>query len=179
MYNFYYRHQDFAVLAIPRCGSESIASGTHLTPRDVALNYPRVVAFVRTPLARCQSGYQFFHKYPNDSRYAPTWEAWIDRILDQPKGSDYNNQTRLGGRVVGEPTFLPVDPHWLPQATIIDEALVQPTEIWQFEQLPTLIPGINHFHQSRPLVVDTTYRITELRTYYAADTALRLTARVV
>lgn len=176
MYNFYFQHQDFAVLAIPRCGSESIADGIHVTPRYVALNLTRVVAFIRDPLARCKSGYQGFHPYPNDPRYAPTWEAWVDRILDLPKGSDYTNQARLGGRVIAEPTFLPTDPHWLPQATLINEAPVLPTEVWKFESIETVIPGITHQHISRPLTVNAAYRITELRTYYADDTALRLTA---
>ena len=175
MYNFYFQHDDFVVLSIPRCGSESLADGMHIYPL-AAKAFARVLVFVRDPIERCISGYQFFQPFPIDPRSAPTWEAWVDRILDAPEGRDYADQAKSAGRIVAESRHLPVDPHWKPQAQLIDEAPVAVTEVWAFEQLATVIPGIKHFHKSTVQLVDRSYRSAELLAYYARDTALRLTA---
>lgn len=166
-----------AVLAIPRCGSESLASGRHLMLDEVK-QFDRRVAFVRDPFTnegRIVSGFRFFAQFPKDPRYVPTYEAHVDRILNAQKGGEYLSQTKEGARIKTEPRIRVVDPHWLPQATLLAEAPIAVTEIYPLDQLSSLIkklPEIRYHEtdKSKPVALD--YRLAELLAYYAADVAL-------
>lgn len=99
----YYLHSGKAILAIPKCGSESLACGTRLAD-DEAARLDRI-AFIRGPFSRCVSGWSFFRGQPQSSLHLAKWEDWVDRVLS---GED--------------------NEHWRPQASFITDERVLPFE---------------------------------------------------
>ena len=111
--------------------------------------------FVREPIERLRSAYQFFVRRPpagepNDNM---SWEEFIDRVLDGAKNV-----------------------HWRPVTEVLATVNRDDVIVHLFENLESEFPWGNLQRRNVAKVeydVDMTYRADELRTMYAGDYALR------
>lgn len=117
---------------------------------------PKLHIFVRDPIQRLKSAYQFFNGRP--PVHAPhrnlTWEEFVDAVLD---GAE--------------------NPHWRSAQETIDllPGAQGRVTVHRFEDLATEFPlgPLVKKNESTPIDVDLTYREQELKDFYAADYALR------
>jgi hypothetical protein len=117
----------------------------------------QVVLFVREPMARLRSAWQFWvHETPVKPYVPATWEEFVDEVLD--------------GRY---------EPHWSPQFEwhTSDDGVFIPNQAMKLEYMPRwfkLVYGIDLEVENRSIrrEIDTTYRAHELLVMYSTDLAL-------
>ncbi len=161
---------DTAIKLIAKVGTQSFSdvSENWYGSNEQALLFPTRVMFVREPMERLKSCYQFFVGLRDaGTTYSgfsfdilDTWQTFIDYIL-------------LGN----------VDEHWQTQSEqATSDGELTPTEYLKFDDLGSWFPvffniRLPHINSSEPLVVDDTYRSDELGIYYADDYDLYNTAK--
>jgi hypothetical protein len=123
---------------------------------------PKVVhVFVRDPMDRLKSAYQFFRKAPPIQKSARirrkkiTWEEFVDAVLDGVE-----------------------NPHWRPASYGVDKVEAEGSTVVPhlFENIGREYPfgELPYKNESREKVkVDLTYRLDEVKAFYADDYNLR------
>lgn len=144
---------DVGVVIIFKNASRSmVTTGTVVSAHRVRLP-KHLHVFVRDPIQRLKSAYQFFHG--RSRMKALTWEQFIDRVL----AGDENV-------------------HWLPVTETLKRLNRDDVNVHLFENLATEYPlgKLEHRNQSEPVNVDTDYRASDIRRFYAGDYNLRTLA---
>lgn len=138
------------IFAARKCATQSLDAT--MSTIDEFVEGKRTVALVRDPVERAASGFRCFYGWKHDDLHVSSWEIWVDRVLTGC-----------------------VNDHWTPQADCIDPSIID--EWWPFEELPSLwpfsFPPLPHKNVSKCVPFDVSYRLTELKQYYARDYALR------
>lgn len=137
------------ILLIPKCASSSLKKmrmgAAKSLKRDPVPD--RMICFVREPIERLKSAYQFFSQ-SRSNKFRATWHQFIDAVL------------------AGNPNI-----HWKPQTRFIerfDNPQVYPfekvSEVWR------MLVGseLAHANPSAYKALDD-YRLNELRKHYAED----------
>ena len=145
------------MLMLLKCASRSMIASRPKKHRKGDRKMPKEVhAFVRDPLERLRSVYQFFKKGPpiiGETERTMPWEKFIDYVL---AGKD--------------------NPHWRP-ASVMIERLGHPNVIvHRFEDLGTEYPlgDLPQRNKSKKMDdLDMNYRKDELLAFYADDIKLR------
>ena len=151
------------VVIVLKAASRSMIAASKRLP--VGTVPEKLHVFVRDPIDRLRSVYQFFtdvqerqqllkeHLPPRPQRQIElsSWEAFVDALLDGA-----------------------LNPHWEPVADILDKIGSQ-VLVHRFENLADEFPlgELEKRNVSKRKQLDTTYREDELRAYYARDFAMR------
>ncbi len=144
------------VVIILKCASRSMFAGEgfrSIVGRDKMPSELHV--FVRDPIKRLVSAYQFFRRRPPVSGYPDlkqiTWEQFIDAVLNNEK-----------------------NPHWCPVSETLSY-IEQDVIAHKFENLSSEYPlgSLGHKNPSNPVAVDEGYRANEILALYAGDVSLR------
>lgn len=168
----YMASNGLAVAVVAKSGAQSVTqtlgAGWYIN-NEQALYYPERLFFIRHPIRRLESAFNFFKTLEVDSSIydkfdvstTPTWEDFVDHVLS---GAD--------------------DEHWTPQVDSLyfKGDIFTPTQVMQFEDInkwwpdyfPTNLKWLNASVPQRIIP----YRNVELINYYADDFAKWLSARV-
>ena len=146
------------VLVVLKSASRSVLASAKLKLRAGEDMLPAEVhVFVRDPIERLRSAYQFFnHRPPIEGSRATTftWEEFIDNVLNGSKNI-----------------------HWRPVSELVARAGIDPV-LHLFENIGKEYPlgPLQHKNTSATIDVDMSYRKSELQSLYADDYAMRAKA---
>jgi hypothetical protein len=167
---FWHTHGRCAIAATPKTASSGIrkALGTHYIatiPADKVDLYDRVIAFVRDPLERIESCWNYFHA---QGRFPQAW----DKNCNIARSRDFEAYEEFVDYVLKEPGYL--DKHWMPQAYNLQDL---PTEYHLLKDASAVLAeiGLNleeRVNTSGVPIVGQDYRNPELEEFYKADYAL-------
>jgi hypothetical protein len=152
------------VIATPKCGQTSVrnAGGPHhQVPIQNVQYYERVIAFIRDPLERLESAWNYF------SATFPTFpSAWIAKqkrmkVLTPATLELFINLILDDGWV---------DKHWYPQSALWK---VEPTDVIPFEDFNETMIALGrtpkHDNPSKGEKTGITHRVPELEEFYKED----------
>lgn len=143
-----YRYRLFdcgtVVLPILKCASTSLVKNTRSRPIDPQ---DGAVVFIRDPIDRLVS----YYNHQRCFRGGQVFDTW--------------------GRLVNFLLWGPADEHWQPQSEQIADGFEK--RMVAFEQIGSIFPWLPRLNPNERVPIDTTYRLNELRAFYADDFKLR------
>jgi len=149
---YHYRRFDCGAIVFPiwKNASTSLVKNSRSRPIDPQ---PGALVFVRDPIERLVSYYGYQRRYAQENGSArPPYRDWhhlVDCVL--------NGYT---------------DAHTRPQVDFMGDGVAK--QIVPFENLGLVFPWLPHLNKTaEPVAVDMSYRVDELREFYARDFELR------